>query len=82
MLKEQACFLPLSPDGTPVIGVIPGTAKSLYVAGGESALPACCVQLWHANSLASMMLVQLVLWNMEKGSISHRRLSPYPLMEP
>ncbi len=35
VLKEQACFLPLSPDGTPVIGPIPGTARTLYVASGE-----------------------------------------------
>lgn len=34
LLKEQACFLPLSPDGTPAIGPVPGTARSLYVASG------------------------------------------------
>ena len=34
--KEQACFLPLSPDGTPVIGPVPGTARSLYVASGRT----------------------------------------------
>lgn len=33
--REQACFLPLSPDGTPVIGPVPGTARTLYVASGE-----------------------------------------------
>lgn len=38
VLKEQACFLPLSPDGTPVIGPVPGSAGTLYVASGESPL--------------------------------------------
>lgn len=34
VVKEQACFLPLSPDGTPVIGPVLGAAGSLYVASG------------------------------------------------
>lgn len=36
LMKEQACFLPLSPDGTPAIGPVPGTAQTLYVASGHS----------------------------------------------
>lgn len=42
LLKGQACFLPLSPDGTPVIGRVPGTSSSLYVASGEPPACTCC----------------------------------------
>ena len=33
VVKEQACFLPLSPDGVPVIGRVPG-ARGAYIAAG------------------------------------------------
>lgn len=36
LVQEQACFLPLSPDGVPAIGALPGTANSVYVASGKS----------------------------------------------
>ena len=35
LVKAQACFLPLSPDGTPAIGPVPGTNDTLFVASGK-----------------------------------------------
>lgn len=35
-VKTQACNLPISPDGLPVIGAVDGTDKSVYVATGHS----------------------------------------------
>lgn len=32
---QQACYLPLSPDGLPIIGAIPGTS-GVYLATGHS----------------------------------------------
>jgi glycine/D-amino acid oxidase-like deaminating enzyme len=33
--SEQACYLPLSPDGSPVIGAVPGV-QGAYIAAGHS----------------------------------------------
>ncbi|PXF40455.1 putative oxidoreductase [Gracilariopsis chorda] len=35
-VKTQACNLPISPDGLPVIGAVSGTDKSVFVATGHS----------------------------------------------
>ena len=37
---EQACFLPLSSRGTPLIGAVPG-AKNVFVASGHSCWGIC-----------------------------------------
>ena len=31
--REQACFLPLSPDNTPLIGFVPGTSRAILATG-------------------------------------------------
>ena len=35
-VRQQACFLPLSPDGVPLIGEVPSSAKRMFVATGHS----------------------------------------------
>lgn len=36
ILKEQACFLPCSDDGLPIIGQIPNLPRGCYIATGHS----------------------------------------------
>lgn len=37
----QSCFLPISPDGLPVMGKVPGV-QGAYIASGKPLLPFCC----------------------------------------
>lgn len=37
VVKSQACYLPLSPDGVPVIGRVPGAAGAFIAAGAAVA---------------------------------------------
>ncbi len=47
VLEQQACLRPLSPDGTPVLGALPGT-EGAFIATGAAPSPllpdSCCSQ--------------------------------------
>jgi glycine/D-amino acid oxidase-like deaminating enzyme len=65
---QQACFLPLSPDGVPVIGPVPGVAGA-YVATGHS----CWGIL---NGPATGLAVAELLAHGEARSVDLRAFSP------
>jgi hypothetical protein len=39
LLKQQACYLPCTDDGVPVIGKVPGLENNAYVATGDNNEP-------------------------------------------
>lgn len=65
---EQACFLPLSARGTPLIGAVPGE-KGIYVASGHSCWGIC-------NAPGTGKVMSEILVEGKAKSVDVRKLAP------